>query len=58
MSKVKFIRCKTPADVLVIRDRKEFQRIASGGIPGNLDASCGHAHPVVCGDIWFARPKK
>ena len=62
MGKTKLIRCKTPHDVLVVRNRKDLDAVVSGLVNDSLsenDAStCGHNHLIVCGDLYFSTPKE
>ncbi len=61
MSKQKFIRCKTPNDIIVIKSREDFKAFIDRSYTSDAErniSNCGHPHQVVCGDIWFARQKK
>ena len=58
MAKIKLIRCKTPHDIIVIKNSRDYGRIVQQLISAPSDWKCGHSHQIVSGDIWFARPKK
>ncbi len=58
MRRVRAIRCKTERDILVVRakTRAEYREVAE-----QLERApnpCGHAHPIIFGDIYFSRGKR
>lgn len=52
MPKIKWLRCKTPHDILVITSRKDLDHIVNV-LRSDRWVTCGHDHPIVCGDIHF-----
>lgn len=53
MSKIKLIRCKTPHDIIVVRNRHDRELIYE---LARSEPSCGHNHLIVSGDLYFRTP--
>ena len=54
MSKIKLIRCKTPHDIIVVRNRLDYHLVEA--LAGSKP-SCGHNHLIVMGDLYFRTPE-